>query len=171
MKLRVNAPVEQATPLLERFAHLDNQRALAEVSRTEGIATVNGVADAIVLPIIEEQAQIRAQLEPWWQRMGSSLLTGKRKSIELGGCIIGSKAGSTAVTFALGNDELAAKTLDENRWSKQYVRIKLALEKAAIKAALGGKHGDKLRALGFSMSTPEETFILDRVSQEGTVGR
>ncbi len=170
LKLRVNAPVEQATPLLERFAHLGHQLALAEASRTGGLATVNGVADAIVLPIVEEQAKIRALLDPWWQRMGSTLLTGKRKSIELGGCVIGSKAGRTSLKFAHGDDKAATAALQAQRWAKPYVRVTYAPDKTAIGTALTGKHADQLKALGFSKPDALEVFVLDRVEQNGTIG-
>lgn len=168
-KLRVNAPVEQATALLERYAGLATELALADVARNDAITAANTAADRITVPIVDEMTAIREQLEPWWRRNGADLLPAKRKSMELGGCVIGSKAGSTSVTFALGNDEIAATTLQAARWSKSYVRIKPSVDKAAVKSALAGKDGDKLRALGFGLSTPVETFILDRAEQGGTV--
>lgn len=168
-KLRVNAPVEQATALLERYAALGTELALADVARNDAIAAANTAADRITVPIVDEMNAIRAQLEPWWTRNGADLLPAKRKSMELGGCVIGSKTGSTSVTFALGNDELAATSLQAARWSLPYVRVKPSVDKAALKSALAGKHGDKLRAMGFGLSTPIETFILDRAEQTGTV--
>ncbi|WP_230630673.1 host-nuclease inhibitor Gam family protein [Sphingomonas sp. Leaf37] len=168
-KLRINAPVDQATPLIERYAALGTELALADVARNDAITAANTAADRITVPIVDEMTAIREQLEPWWRRNAATLLPTKRKSMELGGCVIGSKTGSTSVTFALGNDELAASTLQAARWSKAYVRVKPSVDKAAVKTALAGKDGDKLRALGFGVTTPIETFILDRADQSGTV--
>lgn len=92
MKISVNAPAEQLTPLLERFAQLAVELDLAEAARADGYAAVNSIADKIVLPIVTEMDEIRAVVKPWWKRNGANLLTGKRKTVELGGCMIGSKS-------------------------------------------------------------------------------
>ncbi len=169
MKLRVNAPAEQLTPLLERFAQLHVELDLADAARADGIAAANAAADQIALPIVREMDEIRAAVEPWWKRNGAALLTGKRKTVELGGCMIGSKAGRSSLQFAGGDDAAATTALQAHRWAKPYVRVTYSPDKTAIGTALASKHGDKLRALGFSKPAGDETFVLERVKQEGTV--
>lgn len=169
MKLRVNAPADQLTPLLERYAQLGVELDLAEAARADGFAAVNSVADKMVLPIVSEMDDIRSALEPWWKRNGASLLTGKRKTVELGGCMIGSKAGRASLQFAGGDDAAATAALQAHRWAKPYVRVTYGPDKTAIGTALSGKHAAKLAELGFSKPAGEEAFVLERVKQEGTV--
>lgn len=169
MKLRVNAPAEQLTPLLERFAQLGVELDLAEAARGDAIAAANTAADAIALPIVREMDEIRAAVEPWWQRNGSSLLTGKRKTVELAGCMVGSKTGRSTLQFAGGDDAAATAALQAHRWGKPYVRVTFAPDKTAIGTALTGKHAKQLAELGFSKPAGAEQFVLERVKQEGTV--
>lgn len=169
MKIRVNAPAEQLTLLLERFAELGVELDLADAARTDAIAAANVAADEIALPIIKEMDEIRAAVEPWWKRNGANLLTGKRKTVELAGCMIGSKAGRASLQFTGGDDAAATAALQAHRWAKPYVRVTFAPDKTAIGAALAGKHAKQLAELGFSKPAGAETFVLERVKQEGTV--
>lgn len=169
MKLRVNAPVEQATPLLERFAQLGLEIELAEASRSEAIVAANAAADQILLPMIQERDELVAVLDPWWKRMGAALLTGKRKTVELAGCIIGTKAGSSSLSFAPGDDKAAVASLQAVKWAKPYIRTIVSVDKAAVKKALPGKHGEQLKALGFSLPDAGDVFVLERATQAGTV--
>ena len=162
MKLRVNAPVEQATEVLERYAQLGAEIDLNEVSRQDAIAAVNVAHDMVALPIVTERDELRAVLEPWWKRMGAALLKGKRKTVEIAGCIIGSKKASAKLAFAHGDDEAAIAALKPHRWAKPYIRVTTSVDKTAIKAALDGKHSDQLKALGFSLDGGVDTFVLDR---------
>jgi hypothetical protein len=168
-KLRVNAPVEQATPFLERFGALIAQIALVQAARDERIANANADADRALQPLLDEAATIKLQLEPWWLRMGSTLLTGKRKSVELGGCMIGSKTAKSRLAFAGGDDLAALAALKDSRWSKAYIRVTEAVDKVATAAGLTGKHAAGLKELGFSMSPAAEMFILEPVKQSGTL--
>ncbi|HEX8419458.1 MAG TPA: host-nuclease inhibitor Gam family protein [Sphingomonas sp.] len=167
MKLRVNAPVEQAMLLLERFGALSGQIALAQAARDEQIAAANAVADRAMQPLIDEAAAIQLQLEPWWARNGAALLTGKRKTIELGGCKIGSKAGKSSLTFTDGNFDAALAELKYCRWAKPYIRTTEAVDKVATAAGLEGKHAAGLKEIGFSMTPASETFVLEPVKQQG----
>lgn len=170
-RLRVTASVEQATPLLERFAQLGHQVAIAEAARDDAIAGANAVADRIVQPLLDEQAQIREQLEPWWARAGEAL-RGKRKTVELGGCMIGTKALRARLDFAGGDDKAALAALQEHRWAKGYVRVTYAVDKVATtKALTEGRHAPGLAELGFAMTGGGEAFVLERVGQDGTVAK
>jgi len=172
MKLRVNASAEQATPVLERLAHLELAIELGETARDESLVAANAAADKILLPLIAERDALVEQLRPWWSRMSSTLLTGTRKSIELGGCIIGTITGRTKLAFGGGTDKAADKAavaaLQAQRWAKPYLRTTVEVDKTAVKKGLSGKHGDQLKALGFATPAGEEAFFVERVMQEGT---
>ncbi|WP_051272989.1 phage tail protein [Sphingomonas phyllosphaerae] len=79
--LRVNGTLEQATPLLERFAQLGFEIAAAETARNEQIAKTNAVADAIIAPLTQERDRLRASIEPWWRRTGFGLLPAKKATM------------------------------------------------------------------------------------------
>lgn len=169
--LRVNAPVEQATQVLERYARLDGERAAIDARRDTLIVMANQMADAKVLPIASEMAVLAEQLQRWWERNGAGLTKGKRKSAELGGCMIGSRTAKARLAFAGGDDKAALAALQPHKWAKPYVRVSFAVDKTATATALTGKaHGAKLAELGFSLAAPVETFFVDRVAQDGVVG-
>lgn len=168
--LRVNGTLEQATPLLERFAQLGFEIAAAETARNEQIAKTNAVADAIIAPLTQERDRLRASIEPWWRRTGFGLLPAKRKTMELLGCIIGSKAGRSSVTMP-GDEETSVKALKAYRWGKAFVRVTETVDKTAVRAALKGPNGDRLRTMGFGTSTPGEEFVLETGEQDGTIGK
>lgn len=171
IRLRVTAPVEQATPLLERYAQLGHQVALAEAARAQGLAAANAAADGIVGPLLDEQAAIREQLEPWWAR-NADALRGKRKSIELGGCMIGTKAARARLEYGSGDDKAALAALQEHRWAKPYIRVSYSVDKVATAKALGeGRHAAGLAELGFHMVGGGEAFVLERVAQDGTLAK
>lgn len=169
--LRANAPLEKATPLLERFAHLGFEIAAAENARNQQIAETNAIADGIIAPLAQERERLRASIEPWWRKTGFSLLPAKRKTMELLGCIIGSKSGRSTVTMP-GDDEAAAvKALKAYRWGKAFVRVTEAVDRTAVRAALKGPNASRLKAMGFDTSTPGEEFVLETSEQDGTVGK
>ena len=169
MKLRVDATVATATPFLERYAVLAAQIALVQAARDERIAGANAEADRALQPLVDEAAAIRLQVEPWWARHGAGLLPAKRKTMELGGCMIGAKAGRSSLAFAGGNDAAALAALQECKWAKPYIRVTYAVDKTATAAGLAGKHAPGLKELGFSMPAAPETFILEPVTQSGTI--
>ena len=166
---RAPRTVEQATDLLERVSRLDSEAATIAGNRDAAIAATNAVADALLLPVLEERTATAAVLEAWWSKDGKTLLTGKRKTVELGGCMIGTKAASTSLTFTADDFEAAVKALQAQRWAKPYVSTKVSVDKAATKKALEGMHGEHLRSLGFGTSGGADVLVLATVAQAGTV--
>ena len=61
------------------------------------------------------------------------------------------------------------KKLQARRWAHGLLRIVTSLDKAAALKALHGKRGDDLTALGLSSVPGDETFVLERVKQSGTI--
>ena len=167
--LRALKNVEQATALLDQVARLDAEVVTINANRDAAIAATNAVADALLSPVLERRAAIAKLLETWWADAGKALLKGKRKSIELGGCMIGTKAAPTALTFTADDFEAAVTALRTERWAKPYVRITYAVDKKAAKEALDGKHGEQLRKLGFGTRGGTDVFVLTAVAQQGTI--
>ena len=89
----IRKPQSQAAAqrLLELYAELDGRIAGMEEARDAAIAKANAVVDKDMAPLIAERDKIAEKLEPWWDEAADELTKGKRKSIELGGCEIGTR--------------------------------------------------------------------------------
>lgn len=166
-RLRVNAPVQAAIETTERYAAIAGQLAIVEHDRTAALAATNAVADTLAAPLIAELDALRAELDPWWRRNGDALTAGKRRSAELGGCMLGLRAGRAKLTFAHGDDKAAVAALRPHRWAKPLIRVTTAVDKVAALKALVGKHATALAALGFGSDQGDDAFHIDRVDQAG----
>lgn len=159
---------DAAIAMFDRFAQLDAQLAAINANRNKAIADTNAVADNLAAPIAAELTALRAPLKAWWDAAGVKLLEKDRKSIELGGCMIGTRLGNKVLAYAHGDDKAALAALTELRWAKPYIRVTYGVDKVALKKALTGRHGAGLAELGFAERQPE-TFFLERVAQAGTM--
>lgn len=166
---KIPAPrtTEGAIALLERLSSLQAQAALAEAARNQAIADTNAVADTIIAPIAEEIATIEPAIEAWWRKQGAKLLPAGRQSMELGGCMIGTRLGNKTYAFA-GDDKKAVAELNAVRWGKPFIRVTYAPDKVAIRKALSGPRADALGKMGFS-EAQSETFFVVQAQQAGTV--
>ncbi|CAN5369463.1 hypothetical protein BH10PSE14_BH10PSE14_04500 [soil metagenome] len=158
-----------AIKLLERFSALGGELAATEANRSAAIAATNKVADALALPVLTEMAKIHARIEPWWPLNKAELTKGKRKSVELAGCMIGSKLGNTVLEHGFASDELALAALQAARWARPYVSVKYSIDRAATLSALDGAHKERLAALGFKATPGADNFFLKPVAQQGSV--
>lgn len=138
-----------------------------ENRRNAAIALANGAADEEQAPLLEEQAKIEAKLAPWWEKAGADLTNEKRKTIELGGCTIGSRSGRATLAIA-GKPADLVELLEPLRWAKALLRVSTSLDRNAALKALDGPHGDKLRQFGLSLDPGRERFVLTRAEQAGT---
>lgn len=168
-KVRTPRTTAAATALLERYAVLDSQVELIESVRNGAIAKANAAADAKQAPLLVEKAAIAAALEPWWADAKAELTNGKRKSVELGGCIVGTKMTRAVVTFTKGDDDAALRALQAHRWAKPYIHVKYSVHRMATLAGLDGKHAAGLKELGFVKQDGEDQFFVKRAEQGGTV--
>lgn len=166
---RTPRTVPAATALLDRFATVDGQIAAIEAGRQDETVKINAAADALLEPLVAERAVIVEKLEPWWTAARDELTGGKRKSIELGGCTIGTRAGRASLAFQDGNDDTALALLEAERWAKPLIRIRKSIDRTATLKALEGTHGKKLTGLGFIKMPGKEAFFVDRVVQGGTI--
>lgn len=155
-----------AMDLIARFRALDARIAEAEAERARLIGEVNTDADAEVNPLIEDREAIRRLLEAWWPSVADELTQGKRKTVELGGVMIGTRTGRD--TLGIEDDAKALASLAKADWGKPFLRVTTAIDKAAVLKALDGEYGAELKRRGFSRKAGEEAFVLEPVKQAGT---
>lgn len=158
----------QAAILLERYAVLEGQLAHVQGVRDTLIAQANAAADQSAEGVLAEMDVIRTKLEPWWAKAGPVLTQGKRKSIELGGCLIGSRKGKDKLGVD-GDEGKIAEVLAKRPWAGALVITTPRLDKAAILKSMGGCHDKQLKALGFSKVDGEDNFFVNRAKQGGTL--
>ena len=166
--LRTPRTVKAATALLERFAELDGAIAAIEGGRTKAIAQVNAEADAKAAPLLVEQATMRVKLEIWWKGAAAELTQGKRKSIELGGCVVGRRAGRDSLAVA-GDEKAIVAALEKHEWAKPLLAVTVKLDRKNVLASIEGFYAKPLAKLGLSRKPGEETFYVERTAQAGTL--
>jgi len=159
--------VEAASTMCERFAEIEAQVALISNARNDATASANAMADKELSPLIEEREQIRSKLEPWWAKAGSAMLDGVKKTIELGGCIIGTRKGKDALGEPSDKKATIAK-LETDARSKALVRVTKSIDKRAVAKALDGDLADGLKAIGFHTVEGVDEFVLSRAEQDRT---
>jgi phage host-nuclease inhibitor protein Gam len=169
----ISAPKTQpaALALLEEYADLDARVALVEADRTDNIAAANARADSAAAPMRERQAEIAAAIESWWPKAAATIAGGK-KSVQLGGCIIGTKMSRGKLAHSFDSDDKAVEALRGSRFAKHTTKVKYSLDRAATLKLIevGGKTAASIRALGFSIELGSDQFYIERVQQDRTVG-
>lgn len=168
MTIRKPRSVAQATALCERFAVLESEIGLIEAQRQVEIAEANAEADRFAQPLLDEREAIRAKLADWWPANAEQLTEGKRKSIELGGCTIGSVAGRESLAVE-GDEKAVISALMAKSWAAPLLRRTVTLDRKAILMSLDGGHKRDLAKLGLSCTVAPETFVLKRAEQGGTL--
>lgn len=156
-----------ATELCERWATIDGQIAEIEERRQADIAAINADADRAATDLIAQRDAITEKLEPWWAKARNDLTKGKRKSTEIGGCMVGTRIGKAKLGVP-GKPADLVDQLKGKRWAKPLLRVATSLDATAISKALDGKHAAKLKELGFTMVPGDETFFVQRTEQQGT---
>ena len=159
--------LEQATALLERHAVLEGQLAHIEGVRSTLISKTNAASDASAKPVLDEIAEIYAKLQPWWAVAAPELTKGKRKSIELGGCLIGTREGKDKLGTA-EDLEPVIKSLQRREWAKPLLITTVSIDRAAILKSVDGVYKRQLAELGFSRIDGGTTFYVKRTEQGGT---
>lgn len=166
----VRTPKSQAAAakLLERFARVDGEIEAVEGERNAAIGRVNAEADTALAPMISERDAIRAKLSVWWGEAGHALATKGKKSIELGGCMIGARAGRGSLGLT-GDEDAVIAALQRRDWAKPLLRTKVSIDRAAVLKSIDGVYARDLAKLGFRRVTGEETVWIERTAQSGTV--
>ncbi|WP_052730180.1 host-nuclease inhibitor Gam family protein [Sphingomonas sp. SRS2] len=157
--------IEEAVALLTRYAAISAGLDQIEVDRSESKAAIDAAADKLAAPMKEALKDMARQLSPWWAVAGAELTEGKRKSIELAGCQLGTRMTTPKLAYP-GKEENAVALLKEVPWIDgfQFLREKLSLDKQGLlkKLALGDEDAGRLILLGFTRKQREEFFV-DRV--------
>lgn len=170
--IRQPRSVEAATALAERYVEIEGQIEAIEAGRQDSIAQVNARADTAANALIAERDRIRDKLEPWWSKAGADLLAtfskGRRKTIELGGAIIGTRAGASSLAIA-GSAKDVAVRLAKSAWGRKLTRVSVSLDRTAIMRELKSKRAEELKAMGLSIDEGAEQFVLKRAEQTGTL--
>ena len=176
---------DQALVLASRFAATSADLALIAADRAGRHAAIDAECDAQAVPLAAEQADIVKQLKPWFAANMDQLTGGKRKSIELGGCLLGYRVNPPAVNFAGGKDDDAVDTLRSAELldlvrtgkaspDKPAILTLLQLPPAAAEAEADAEPDPRLTAqaklveLGFSVRQPE-VFFVDVAGKDETV--
>ena len=166
-KHRTPRSMEAARKMLERYAALEDQIAWTEGLRNSAIAAANAASDREAEPLIAERDEIRTKLEPWWSENATEVTGGKRKSAELGGCLIGTVAGRDSLDVA-GDEAQVVTALGKRDWAKPLLRVKTSLDRSAILKSIDGVYKKQLAALGLKRKCGEVTFFIKRAEQGGT---
>lgn len=154
--------------LLERFAEVDSSIALIEAIRHEAVARANRDADEAAAVLLGERAAIVGKLETWWSKAAAALTQGARKSVELGGCMIGSRAGRESLTVT-GDEKAIVEALGKLQWAQPLLNVKVSLDRRMALKSLGGEYAKQLTKLGLGKAEGTETFFVERVKQAGTL--
>ena len=167
--IRTPRSVKGAQSLCERFAAAEAQIEAIENARNEQIAAANALADKHLDPLIAERDRITGKLKPWWAEAGEALCEKDRKSIELGGCIIGTATGKASLDVPEKNAATLAKdALGKTKWGRELLRTTIGFDKRAIAKAIEGAKRQDLIDLGFNVVPAPELFVLKRAEQQRT---
>lgn len=162
----------EAQALCELWAELDGDVAAQEGARDAAISEINATADQVIEPLVARRDAVAAAIEPFFMANRDELLTGKLKSTELGGCVLGTRTGRATLGVAGDKDEIAVK-LSKLPWAKDaYVKTKVTLDAPAIsKGLLGKADRAKLKRHGLSIVPGKEAFFINRTEQGRTSGK
>jgi hypothetical protein len=154
--------LDDATVLLSSVARINAAIAKIEARRRAARGKVDAAADRLLMPLVTERDALTKAIEPWWKKAAASLLKGKRKSIEIGGCVIGSRTASERLEFSHGDDAAALTAVMGSDLKAKATVVVRVLDKVGIKTLLGGKTAaaTALRALGFKIGGGEEVFFI-----------
>lgn len=161
----VDAPqtLDEAISLLDRSSCLMASLSSLEADREASIAAIHAAHDALAGPVEIEVKSLFTRLKPWWEVASDQLTDGKRKSIELGGCVIGTRTANPSLKLPKGTSADDVIEMLMNYGLAQFVNLKTTLNKAAIITALRQPVGRIQEMLvcdvKVSVSQAEEFFI------------
>lgn len=154
---------DEAISLLGRYAAL---QASITARRADADAKIAQIRAAVDGALAADEAQLKAwfnALKPWWAVSAEALTEGKRKSIELGGCLIGHRLSTPRVVHPNLTEAEAVEQLRDHDYD-ELVRVVRELDKPAILRMLADDdvQAAEIRSLGFA-SKQTETFFIDRI--------
>lgn len=167
LPIRAPRSTKAAQELAERFAEIDGLIAVIEERRNAEIAAANKQADEDQLGLIRARDAITAKLEAWWPGAAEALTKGERKSIELGGCMIGTVSQRDSLGVD-GDEKAIVAALEKHDWAEPLLKVKTTLDKVAILKSIDGAYKVQLRKLGLSRKEGVDAFFIKRTEQGGT---
>lgn len=163
---RIPRSLPAAQTMLERYCAIVDQLVQIEAGRDRDIAAANAAADEAGRDLVAERDQIAAKLEPWWLSAGPGLTQGKRKSLVIAGCEIGTVKARDTLAIA-GKEDDVVDLLGALRWAKPFLRTKVSIEKAVVLKAIDGPRSAVFAELGITRKAGEDVFFVKRAEQEG----
>jgi phage host-nuclease inhibitor protein Gam len=173
--------IDEATTAIAEYADIilgvEELRADADAS----IAAIQAERDRMIAPLEQRAKDLFLQLRAWWGVAAPSLTDGKRKSVELAGCVIGERTTPKSLKLPAKADESAALLVSAGL--AQLCRHKMEVDKPAVLKVLTAEDElanlekmatndaarqlvaevkakiEKLRELGFKPVQKEEFFI------------
>lgn len=156
--------IGEATALLGRYADLVTQAESLRADADRALAAIEATRDAALAPIEQEAKSLFLQLRAWWGVAAPELTDGKRKSVELAGCLIGERTTPPSLKLPAGAEEAAAILIAAG-WA-ELCRIRAGVDKPAVLKALAhDAMAAPIAALGFAAVQKEEFFI-DRAADK-----
>lgn len=165
--------MEAAIDRLARFARLEGEMELVSLAAADAKARIDAARDIAAAPIVAEMKLIMAELKPFWEARRQEITGGKRKSVVLGGCEIGTRLGNPSLAYPKDQEEELLEELGYLgfRWA---IREKPEFDKPAIIKALNPDpnidfeiaDAAALTGLGFAVRQTETFFI----ARAATVG-
>jgi hypothetical protein len=162
--------IAAATKLLEEYADLDGRIALVEEDRSADIAAANQRADVAAAPMVKRRDEIAAMLESWWPHAVANDISKGKKSMQLGGCLIGTAVEREARP-QFRERRQGGEALFKTRFRKHTTRLKVALDRIGTLKLLqiGGKTAAAIAELGFRIEPGTDQFFVERVQQDRTI--
>jgi len=151
--------IAEGEKMLARYAKLAAANDALEAELAAKIAPLKAATDKKLQPLIAQMATIKEALQPWWGEHAAALTGGKKKSHELAGCVIGSRANPKRLVYQGKDEEEAIAKLREGRFNTLVDRV-YQLNKKAILARVEAEPEGNVAQLGFTV-LQGETFFVD----------
>lgn len=169
------ATISEASLQLGQYQAIAAQVEEARATADASIAAIEAERDAFVAPREQQLKEMFLQLRTWWAVAAPELTEGKRRSIELAGCIIGERTTPPALKLPKGmKAEIAVGFIQSiaETWSsaKEFLRTKTEIDKPSLIKLLGnstavGPMIERIREEGFRVEQKNEFFI-DRAARK-----
>lgn len=167
MGIRAPKSDTQLRRLAELFCEVDGKIAAIEEARDAAIAAANAKVDEDLAPLLKERDLIEAKAGPYFMANREKLLPAKRKSVELGGAMLGVRKDRDRIGLN-GDVNAMIEKLRGTAWGRRLVRVSHSLDAAKVKDAIEGKYKEALAEMGLLIKVGDETFYIKRTGQAGT---
>jgi phage host-nuclease inhibitor protein Gam len=160
----IDAPqsLAEAIDLLEDYAALSFERDRLATDRNAAIAAIHAAHDAAAAPLEQHLKASFNRLKPWWEVARDALTDGKRKSVELGGCLIGTKIDNPSLSLPKGKSSELLISEMISTGETAFIVSRLSLDRSDIIKWLRGPENSVKEALlrwGFSTVQRDQFFI------------